>query len=83
MSRREKMIRRMRENPADDWRADQLASILQYYGFELLNQRGSHQTWAAPSGRRVHIVDPGSSGVLPVYVKNVLEAIDEMKGEES
>ena len=77
MSRREKQLARMRENPKG-WRYEEVACILEWYGFTTDSEGGSHRVFKHPCGRRVTIVAKGSGTLLPVYVKEAIAAIDDV-----
>ena len=57
MSRRDKLIERMRSTPGTI-RFGQIQSLLRYEGFVLFNQRGSHCTYHRQDGRVLTIVRP-------------------------
>ena len=55
MSRRDKLIERMRVTPGNI-RFSEAAALLRYEGFVLFNQRGSHCTYHHADGRLLTIV---------------------------
>lgn len=57
MSRRTKLIEKMRNSP-QNIRFGQVASLLRYEGFVLFNARGSHRTYHHADGRLITIVEP-------------------------
>lgn len=75
MGKREKRLERMRASPKG-WRYDEVAGILESFGFTTDTEGGSHRVFRHPSGERQVLVQKGSGTVLPVYVKNVVQAID-------
>lgn len=79
MSRVEKALARMRENAAD-WRYAEIANILTAFGFKPSGGGGSHRVFKHPSGKRVGVVDHGSGTVKPVYVREAIKAIDQVRG---
>jgi predicted RNA binding protein YcfA (HicA-like mRNA interferase family) len=59
MSRREKLLAKMRNSP-QNIRFGEVDSLLRQEGFVLFNQRGSHQSYHHSDGRVVTIVVPHS-----------------------
>lgn len=49
MGRRDRLLGRMRSAPGSI-RFDQIRAFLQYEGFAIINQRGSHVTFHHPIG---------------------------------
>ena len=82
MARRDKLLQRMRNNPASDWRYSQLAGVLERAGFRLVSSEGSHRTWIGPKNVRITLKDDGASGLLPVYVRRTMKAIDEASARD-
>jgi hypothetical protein len=76
VTRKAKLLQRMRDNPAADWRYAQLATVLRRAGFRQVGSAGSHRTWIGPNNVRITLKDDGARGVLLVYVRATLAAID-------
>ncbi len=57
MARREKLIEKMKNSPGSI-RFSEVHALLQYEGFVLFNQRGSHCTYHRADGRVLTIVKP-------------------------
>jgi predicted RNA binding protein YcfA (HicA-like mRNA interferase family) len=57
MSRREKLIEKMRNSPGSI-RFTEVDALLLYEGFVVFNQRGSHRTYHHEDGRVLTIVIP-------------------------
>jgi predicted RNA binding protein YcfA (HicA-like mRNA interferase family) len=57
MSRREKLLEKMRNNPGSI-RFGEVDALLRYEGFVLFNKRGSHRTYHHEDGRVITIVVP-------------------------
>ena len=76
MSRRDKLIERMRTAPGSIGFPAILA-LLKYEGFVLFNSRGSHHTFHRRDGRVLTIVRPhgGRKTCHPADVKKILEAL--------
>ena len=81
MARRDKHLQRMRNNPAGDWRYAQLAAALTRAGFHEVSSEGSHRTWVGPRNVRITLRDDGGRGVLPIYVRRTVAAIDAAQDE--
>jgi len=57
MSRREKLIDKMRRSP-QSIRFGQVQALLRHEGFVLFNQRGSHCTYHRADGRLLTVARP-------------------------
>ncbi len=57
MSRREKLIEKMRNLPRNI-RFSEVDALLRYEGFVLFNKRGSHRTYHHADGRLITVVVP-------------------------
>ena len=57
MSRREKLLEKMRNSPRNI-RFSEVDALLRYEGFVLFNRRGSHRTYHRADGRLITIVVP-------------------------
>lgn len=75
MSRRDKQIERMRQNPKNV-RFEDIDVLLRALGFEG-RQRGSHVTYA--NGRHQITVPFQKPFIKPVYVKLLLQLLDELE----
>lgn len=76
MSRREKLLEKVRNNP----RAvtyEELARVLEWHGFQLRRSRGSHHLFKR--GRRQITVVYRRPHVHPAAVKEALALIDEIE----
>jgi predicted RNA binding protein YcfA (HicA-like mRNA interferase family) len=76
MSKQEKRLQRIRQNPKNV-RFDDMDALLLSLGFEK-RQRGSHATYVLRGQGRITIPFR-KPFVLPVYVKEVLKLLDEME----
>lgn len=76
MSRREKLIERMRSSPGSI-RFAAVESLLRHEGFVLFNSRGSHRTYHRDDGRVLTIVRPhgGRKTCHPEDIRRLLEAL--------
>lgn len=76
MSRREKLIAKMRATPGNI-RYGQVSALLKYEGFVLFNQRGRHCTFHHQDGRLLTIVKPhaGHKTCHPADIEKLLKAL--------
>ena len=76
MSRREKLIERMRRSPHDIQFAS-VDALLRYFGFVLFNQRGSHRTYHHVDGRIITVVVPHGKRKTchPADIRKLLEIL--------
>lgn len=76
MSRRDKLLERMRENPRSV-RFEQVVALLGFEGFVLFNRRGSHCTFHRANGRVLTLVRPhgGRKTCHPDDIRRILAAL--------
>ncbi|MEO8495629.1 MAG: type II toxin-antitoxin system HicA family toxin [Planctomycetota bacterium] len=76
MTRREKLIDKMRNRPGSI-RFDEVDALLKYEGFVRFNQRGSHCTYHRADGRVLTIVKPHGARKTchPSDVRRLLRAL--------
>jgi predicted RNA binding protein YcfA (HicA-like mRNA interferase family) len=77
MSRREKLLVKMRKTP-DQIRITEVESLLLFEGFERINRRGSHDTYRRADGRILVVVRPhgGRPACHPRDIRRILEALE-------
>jgi len=77
MSRREKLLDRMRRSP-QNIRFAEVQALLRYEGFVLFNQRGSHTVYHRADGRLLAIVRPHGQRKTchPDDIRKILEALE-------
>jgi len=75
MSKRDKAIERLRQNPKSV-RFDEIDRLLLSLGFEKRQRGTSHATYS--KGRNILTIPFHKPHILPVYVKNVLHILDEI-----
>ncbi len=80
MSKRDKLIARMRNNPRD-WRIEDLNALAAHLGL-LMEQNGtSHRVFRSANGRMLSV--PAKRPIQPVYITRFLEYfVEEMLDEE-
>jgi predicted RNA binding protein YcfA (HicA-like mRNA interferase family) len=82
MSKRQKRLERIRQNPNNVALAD-LRHVLEDYGFQYLRTVGSHYTFSYELGGKTHLfVVPFKRPVKPIYVKRALKIIDQIIEEQ-
>jgi len=76
MSRRDKLIDKMRSSPSNI-RFSQVDALLKYEGFVLFNQRGSHCSYHRADGRLLTIVKPhgGRKTCHPTDIRRLLRIL--------
>lgn len=78
MSKRQKRLARIRQNP-QNVSLDDLRRVLEDYGFEYKQTVGSHYTFSVVIGERTKLlVVPFRRPIKAVYVKKALKMIDEI-----
>ena len=77
MSRREKLLDKMRSNPGEI-RFSEVEALLRYEGFVLFNSRSSHRTYHRDDDRILTLVCPhgGRKTCHPTNVRKILEALE-------
>lgn len=73
MAKWEKLLSRMRENPKDDWKIEQIATVCNHFeagGLLLMTpKRGSHYTLTHPAFPDVILTIPAHNPIKAIYVK--------------
>jgi predicted RNA binding protein YcfA (HicA-like mRNA interferase family) len=79
MSKREKRLQKLRQNPKNV-SLDEIRQVLEAEGFELDHVTGSHYIFRAEAGNEIlTVVIPFRRPVKPVYVKQVLTAVEKWR----
>lgn len=79
MTRRQKRLEKIRQNPKNVKFAD-LRQLLEDYGFELKRTKGSHHTFVGMVGEeKVSLVVPFKKPLNTIYVKKALSIIDQIE----
>jgi predicted RNA binding protein YcfA (HicA-like mRNA interferase family) len=82
MVKRDKLLKRFRNNPKDVSFHD-LRLLLEAFGFELRNVHGSHHNFVGyVGGQKIRISIPLKHPLKAVYVKRVLSYIERIEREE-
>lgn len=79
MSKRDKLRRKLRNNPKGRTKQD-IETLLAQFGFILDRVSGSHHVFLLRTGEAVHriVVPIHGQKVKPVYVKQVVQKLDEL-----
>ena len=81
MTKREKRLQRMRQNPRNV-SFETLRKVLEDYGFVLQRSSGSHWSFSVQIGVRLRLlVVPYRKPVKPVYIREAIKLIDEIQAE--
>jgi len=85
MTRADKRLRKMRQNPRD-WRIEDIQSLADSLGIEWIHDGGSHVIFRSPLGE--HLSIPARRPIKPIYITKFLalaasvqEANDERSAE--
>jgi len=78
MGKFEKLLEKMRRNPRDDWKMENLLSIAKRLHIEVRNSDGSHHVFSYP-GVEEDITIPYKRPIKPIYIKKFLAFIDAVK----
>ncbi len=78
MTKREKRLQKIRQNPKNV-RFNDLQAVLNDYGIKLIRSRGSHHTFSVKIDDEVHtLVIPYRRPIRIVYIRQALQLIDLM-----
>ena len=81
MSTAEKMLDQMRNNPRD-WRIETLLSVAEKLDIEVRNHGGSHHIFSVP-GIDLAVSVPAHRPIKPVYIRQFLLLVEQVKGKRS
>ena len=76
--RRDKLLERMRTNPQNDSRIEDVQTLANRYGLSISRPKrgGSHVTLRHNSGSMLTI--PAHRPIKPVYIRKLVEMIDQL-----
>jgi hypothetical protein len=77
MTRADKRLQKMRQNPRD-WRIDDVQSIADGLGIEWIHDGGSHVIFRSPLGE--HLSIPARRPIKPIYITKFLALTASVKG---
>lgn len=78
MSKIDKLLAKMRNNPRD-WKIEDIRVIADRYGIKYRQPGTSHVTFRMKTGDKVTI--PAHKPIKPIYIKLFIAMIDELKGK--
>lgn len=74
----EKLLERMRRNPRDDWKMENLLTIARRLKIEVRNSDGSHHVFSHPAVEE-DVTVPYKRPIKPIYIKKFLALVDAVK----
>ncbi|MFH1033819.1 MAG: type II toxin-antitoxin system HicA family toxin [Pseudomonadota bacterium] len=74
MSKAEKILQQMRNNPKD-WRIEDLETVAGRYGLDIRRHGGSHVIFSHPEVIQ-HVTVPAKNPVKPPYIRQFLAMLD-------
>jgi hypothetical protein len=77
MSKAEKLLEQMRENPRD-WRLEDVKTVALYFSVDSRNTGGSHYVFGVP-GIPEKISVPAHRPIKPAYIRQFVALIDKVK----
>jgi len=82
MSKAEKILEKMRNNPKADWTIQQVRTVAKAYGavWDRPSGGSSHEIYRSKSGLRVTMVS--RKPIKIIYIKLFVEFIDKIKKEQ-
>jgi hypothetical protein len=78
MSKADKLLDRMRNNPRD-WSIDDLKALAKRRGLDWRQPGTSHVTFSAPG--RIPLTVPAHKPIKPIYVTRFVNLIEEMSDD--
>ena len=81
--RRDKLLARMKNNPRDNWRIEDVETVARRYGFSIHRPGGggSHVTLRHHSGEKLTV--PARRPIKPVYIQQLVQMIERLEEEPS
>jgi predicted RNA binding protein YcfA (HicA-like mRNA interferase family) len=79
MSKIDKLLEKMRNNPRD-WGIETLQAIAERYGIVYRQPGTSHVTFRAANGQKVTV--PAHKPIKSVYIKQFIALIEDMRGND-
>ena len=80
MSRLDKLLADMRNNPRGDWRIEQLKALADRYGIAHRQHGTSHVTFRPLRGNKLTV--PARKPVKPIYVRRFIAMLDALQDDE-
>lgn len=78
MSKREKTIQRMKNNP-DGWRIADCQALADHYGVDWVHDGTSHCVFDFGD---ISLSVPAKRPILPIYIKNFIRLLDECRDKQ-
>lgn len=74
VSKRDKLLKQMKNNPRGDWKIGTLKSIADHYGIDYADNGTSYLVFRSPDG--AHLTVPEHRPIKPVYIRLFIEFIE-------
>jgi hypothetical protein len=74
MSKREKLLKQLKNNPKGDWKIDTLKAIADHYLIEYADNGSSHLVFRSPYG--MHLTVPAHRPIKPIYIRLFVEFVE-------
>jgi hypothetical protein len=80
---RSKLLKRMRANPRDDWRIEDVETVCKAYDLDFrLPSSGSHCVVSHPGVPRILTI-PARRPIKPVYIRHLVKFIAAVHGDDA
>ena len=80
MSRLDKLLADMRNNPRGDWRIEQLKTLADRFGIAHRQHGTSHVPFRPPDGSKLTV--PAHRPAKPAYIRRFLSMLDTLRDED-
>ena len=81
MSKRNKLLEKLRRNPQDDWHIEDLKKLAKDYGITIRQPGTSHVTFTK-SGSGLRLTVPSHKPIKTYYIKQFFELLNKIEKEE-
>lgn len=79
MSKKEKLLQKMKRNPRD-WRIEDIKILAKSYKIDYRQPGSSHVTFRFPNGEKVTI--PAHKPVKPIYIQKFISLLETLGGTD-
>ena len=79
MSRADKLLAKMRNNPRD-WNLENVKTVCSHYGLEARPGKGSHYV-ISHTDLPTMVTLPAHRPIKPIYIKMLIELIDQVRSK--
>ena len=81
MSKRDKLLEKIKRNPQDDWQIDDLKKLAKDYGMTIRQPGTSHVTFTK-TGTGFRLTVPSHKPIKAHYIKQFVELLNKIEKEE-